>query len=219
MKKILLAITAIIILAVSVLPVTAFAWDEPELMLATDYNMETQTITLYYRVMNFAGTESADFRLRYNPDVVEYISHETAEMSNTFIEVGHQAEAPDTIAIQFVDLYYAEPEDCEEDASATIVTFTFKVKDEKATETVFISYTDSYAMDPNSTLVSPDRATHKISLNKESHKLSTSDNFVFPDGEAAKNNENIKKIIVAASVTAAVFVGGIVVIVVKYRKK
>ncbi len=219
MKKVLISVLAIIMLVVSLLPATAVIWDDPELMLATDYNMEKQTITLYYRVLNLAGTESADLRLRYNPEVVEYISHETAEMSNVFIEIGHQADKEDTIAIQFVDLYYVEPEDCEEDLSATVATFTFRVTDKKATEAVFIAFTDSYAMDPESTEVFPERATHKISINSQSEQKATHDGFIFPEVNYSDDNANIKKIVIAAIISAIVLVGGIVVIVVKYRKK
>lgn len=232
MKKVLFSVLAIIILIISVLPVTAFAWDDPELMLSTEYNKKNQTITVYYRVLNLAGTESADFRLRYNPDVVEYVSHKEAKMSNVIMEIGNIAEQKDTIAIQFVDLYYVEPEDCEEDGSATIVTFTFNVIDEKATETVFIAFTDSYAMDPQSTEVFPERATLKIPLNEkvksdaqaddaeipaadvEVDRNSTHDEYDFPE-----TNNTITKIIIAAVVCAVVLVGGTIVIVVKYRKK
>ncbi len=219
MKKVLFSVLAIIMLTVSLLPASAAIWDVPELMLATDYNMENQTITLYYRVLNLAGTESADLRLRYNPDVVEYVSHEAAEMSNVFIEIGHQANKEDTIAIQFVDLYYVEPEDCEEDMSATVATFTFKVTDKKATEAVFIAFTDSYAMDPESTEIFPERATHKISINSQSEQKATHDGFTFPEVRYADDNTNITKIVIAAIISAVVLVGGIIVIVVRYRKK
>lgn len=219
MKKVLISVLAIIILAVSLLPAAAAVWDTPELMLATDYNMEKQTITLYYRVLNLAGTESADFRLRYNPDIVEYVSHEASEMSNVFTEIGHQADNKDTIAIQFVDLYYVEPEDCEEDGSATIATFTFRVIDKKAAETVFIAFADSCAMDPESTEVFVERTTHKISINSQSEQKATHDGFTFPEVRYDDDNANIKKIVIAAIISAVVLVGGIIVIVVKYRKK
>ena len=162
MKKITATILTVLILAVSLLPLTAFAWNDPELMLNASYNADKKTITVEYRVLEFAGTESADFRLRFDPKVVELVDYEETKMSNVIMEIGKMDGYDNTLAIQFVDLYYVEEEDCEEDNSATVVTFNFKVINESATETVFISYADSYNMDPNSIEKSPERATLKI---------------------------------------------------------
>lgn len=217
MKKIIASILSVMILAVSVFSLTALAWKTPELMLAADYNAEKQTITVYYRVLDFAGTESADFKLKYDPDVLEFKEHDAINIKDTFTEI--QA-IPDTdkIAIQFIDLYHVEKEDCEEDGSATVATLTFNVKDTSATETVFISTADSCAMDPDSSNVNLDRATLKISLNEGSIKKSTDNSFTFD--ETDKNTSgNITKIIIAAVVTAVVFIAGLVAIVIKYRKK
>ena len=218
MKKIIASILTIAILAVSVFSLTAMAWKTPELMLAADYDSEKQTVTVFYRVLDFAGTESADFRLKYDPAVLEFTDHETTDIKDTFVEIGTDTGS-DIIAIQFIDLYHVKEEDCEADGSATVATLTFKVKDATATETVFISTADSCAMDPDSSEVSLDRATLKIPLNEGSIKKSTSDSFSFDEKTDATTDTNIKKIIIAAIVTAVVFIGGLVAIVVKYRKK
>lgn len=216
MKKTIATVLTILILTVSLLPITAFAWKTPELMLAADYNAEEQTITVYYRVLDFAGTESADFRLKYDPNVLEFKDHEATDIKDTFVEIERMPDT-DKIAIQFVDLYHVKEEDCEEDGSATVATLTFNVKDTSATETVFISTADSCAMDPDSSEVTLDRATLKIPLNEGSIKESTDDSFTFDDTDK-NTSDNITKIIIAAVVTAIVFIAGLVAIVVKYRK-
>lgn len=216
MKKIFASILTVVILAVSMFSLTAFAWETPKLMLAADFDSEKQTVTVYYRVLDFAGTESADFRLKYDPAVLEFTDSEVTDMKDTFVEIGSNADS-EKIAIQFVDLYHVKEEDCEEDGSATVATLTFKVKDTAATETVFISTADSCAMDPDSTNVALDRATLKIPLNEGSVKKSTSDSFVFD--EKTQSNANINKVIIAAVVTGVVFVAGLVAVVVKYKKK
>lgn len=207
-------------LAVALLPVTAFAWGEPELMLAAAFDEKTKTITVEYRVLEFTGTESADFRMKYNPDMVELADYETAEMSNVVMEIEEIPESDGLIAIQFIDMYYAEEEDCEEDGSATIVTFTFNVINDKAEDAVFIASADSYNMDPNSVEKHPESAALKIMLNQGNTTASTIDSY---DMAAIMNeketNKNITKIIIAAAVTAVVFIAGTVAIVVKYRKK
>lgn len=218
MKKIIASILSVMILAVSVFSLTALAWKTPELMLAADYDSEKQTITVLYRVLDFAGTESADFRLRYDPAVLEFTDHEVTDIKDTFVEIGADPDS-DIIAIQFVDLYHVKDEDCEEDGSATVATLTFKVKDATATETVFISTADSCAMDPDSSEVNLDRATLKIPLNEGSIKKSTNDSFTFDEQTDGSSNKDISKVIIAAVVTAVVFVAGLVVIVIKYRKK
>ncbi|MBR3868199.1 MAG: hypothetical protein IKM66_02690 [Clostridia bacterium] len=218
MKKIIASILSVVILAVSVFSLTALAWKTPELMLAADYDSEKQTITVLYRVLDFAGTESADFRLKYDPAVLEFTDHEVTDIKDTFVEIGADSGS-DIIAIQFVDLYHVKEEDCEEDGSATVATLTFKIKDATATETVFISTADSCAMDPDSSEVALDRATLKIPLNEGSIKKSTSDSFTFDEQPDDSTNANIKKIIIAAVVTAVVFIAGLVAIVIKYRKK
>ena len=217
MKKIIASILTVIILTVSLFSLTALAWKTPRLMLAADYNADKQTVTVYYRVLDIAGTESADFRLKYDKNILELKEHKTADMKNVVMEVGEEAES-DKIAIQFVDIYYVTEEDCEEDGSATIVTFTFKVKDTSAAETVFISTADSCNMDPDSTEVRLDRATLKIPLNEGSIQKSTDDSFTFDETDTG-SSDNITKVIIAAVITAVIFVAGIVVIVVKYRKK
>lgn len=217
MKKITATILTVLILAVSLLPLTAFAWNDPELMLNASYNADKKTITVEYRVLEFAGTESADFRLRFDPKVVELVDYEETKMSNVIMEIGKMEGYDNTLAIQFVDLYYVEEEDCEEDNSATVVTFNFKVINESATETVFISYADSYNMDPDSIEKSPERATLKIPLNEGSVSKSTVEGYIPSDNTS--DNKDITKVIVAAVIAAVVLIGGTVAIVIKYRKK
>ena len=158
--------------------------------------------------------------MKYNPDVVELADYETAEMSNVVMEIEEIPESDGLIAIQFIDMYYAEEEDCEEDGSATIVTFTFNVINDKAEDAVFIASADSYNMDPNSVEKHPESAALKIMLNQGNTTASTIDSY---DMAAIMNenetNKNIKKIIIAAAVTAVVLIAGTVAIVVKYRKK
>lgn len=218
MKKIIASILSVMILAVSVFSLTALAWKTPELMLAADYDSQEQTITVFYRVLDFAGTESADFRLKYDPAILELTDHEVTDIKDTFVEIGADAGS-DIIAIQFIDLYHVKEEDCEEDGSATVATLIFKVKDTTATETVFISTADSCAMDPDSSEVALDRATLKIPLNEGSIKKSTDDSFTFDEQTDGGSNKGIEKVIIAAVVTAVVFIAGLVVIVIKYRKK
>ena len=217
MKKIIASILTSVILAVSLFSLTAFAWETPKLMLAADYDSENQTVTVYYRVLDFAGTESADFRLRYDNTALELTDYDVTDIKDTFVEIGADPES-DRIAIQFVDLYHVKEDDCEADGSTTVATLTFKVKDTSAAETVFISTADSCAMDPDSAEVNLDRATLKIPLNEGSVRKSTSDNFSF-DGPESADNEDITKIIIAAIIAAVVFIGGLVAIVIKYRKK
>lgn len=221
MKRVASIIISVLLLTVSLMPMTALAKSNPELMLAAYFNDETDTITVYYRVLNFLGTESADFRLRFNPDVVEYVDNEKTKMSDVLMEIGVLPDKPDTLAIQFVDMYYAGEDDCEKDGSATVVKFTFKVKDANATETVFISTTDSYNITPDSKEITTERATLKVMLNEGSKSFSTVEGYVVSEEGTTEenNNNNITKVIVAAVIAAVVFVAGLVVIVVKYRKK
>lgn len=210
MKKLISTIVCCIIFAATLLPITAFAWETPELDLDISYNEKKKEITVEYIVNNFAGTESADFRLKYNPDVVEFKEHKAAKIDNTFIEIDEMPSENGKIAIQFVDIYYVQPEDCEEDGSATVATLTFSVIDESATEAVFIATADSCAMDPDSEEVSLNRYTEKFLLS-ETEQTSDIQN-------ASSDNSNITKIIIAAVVTLIVLVGGTVAIVIKYRK-
>ena len=215
MNRIISSVLVVLILCVSAFSLTAFAWETPELMLAADYNAEKQTITVYYRLLKFAGTESADFRLKYNSDALEMTDYTTTEIKDTIVEVAQMTDK-DKIAIQFIDLYHVKEEDCEEDGSATVATITFKVTDTSAAEVVFIATADSCAMDPDSAEVKPDRATLKISLDKGSVQKATSDSYTFNENPAV--NEGVRKIITLTIVTAVVFVAGLAAVVIKYRK-
>ncbi len=222
MKRITAILISVMLLAVALLPVTAFAWGEPELMLAAAFDETTKTITVEYRVLEFTGTESADFRLKYNPSVLELMNYETAEMSNVIIEIEEIPGADGLIAIQFVDMYYAEEEDCEEDGSATIVTFKFTVINDNAEDAVLIASADSYNMDPNSVEKFPESATLKIMLNQGSTSASTVegyDSLAILEEQHNEFEKNFYKVIIAAVITAVVFIAGTVAIVVKYRKK
>ncbi len=213
MKKIISLLLSVILFAVPCFSLTAFAWDDPELVLTADYNAEKGTVTVYYDIMNFAGTESADFRLKYNPDVLEYIDNERTKFGEDLFELSNSG---DTLAIVYANLYYVYPEDCREDGSATVCKLNFKVKDTKATETVFIATTTSYNMDPDSVEKQPKRATLKIALNEGSLTKSTVDGYGVPVTDETENN--LTKVILAACISAAVLVGGIVAIVLKSRK-
>lgn len=223
MKKITAVFLTVLLLAVSLFSFTASAWGTPKLMLAAHYNADDQLITVQYRLLDFAGTESADFRLKYNSDMMELASYTTNKIANCFTELGVEQDDKNIIAIEFVDLYHIEESDCEEDGSATIATLVFQLKDTKATDAVFIATADSCAMDPNSENVSLDRATLKIALNGGSTSASTVEGYEIPEDMLGKpsssDKQNIKKIVIAAAIAAAVFVIALVVIVVYYRKK
>lgn len=219
MKKLTAALIASIILAVSLLPLTAFAWETPSHALAAKYDSQSKEITVYYRMLDFAGTESADFRLRYDSEKIEYIEAETTDIENTLVEVGQMTDDKNKLAIQFIDLYYVAEDDCDEFGSATVATLKFRVKDASAAETVFIATSDYCYMDPDSTEVSTERATLKIPLNEGDVKLTTDDNFVFEEDKNSGTDSDIKKVIIAAIVTAVILAAGIVIIVIKYRKK
>ena len=202
MKKIISAILICIILSLTLLPVTAFAWETPSLQLNTSYNEKKKEITVEYYINDFAGIESADFILRYDSDVVEYVETKTAKISNSIIDAD-KVPNDEKVAIVFANMYYAAPEDCDENGGKAIAEITFRVKDNSATETVFIATADSCAMDPDSTSVSLSRYTEKMSLTAD---------------ENASDSTKITKVIIAAAVALAAFIGGTVAVVIKYRK-
>ncbi len=223
MKKITAILISVMLLAVAVLPLTAAAWGEPKLMLAAAYDETSDTITVQYRVLEFAGTESADFRLKYNPAIVKLTNHEATDLSDDIVtEIEEIPDSDGLIAIQFIDMYHVDEEDCEEDGSATVATLTFSVINDNAEDAVFIATAGSYNMDPNSVEIFPERATLKIMLNQGSTSASTLEGY---DAHAilTENNDELEskltKVIIAAAVTAIVLIAGIIAIVVKYRKK
>lgn len=209
MKKFISVFICCIVLAVTLIPLTAFAWETPSLQLNTSYNEKKKEITVEYRINDFAGTESADFMLRYNPEVVEYKDSETVKISNTLIEVD-KVPSEDKIAILYANMTYTQPEDCDEDGGKTLATITFKVIDESATETVFIATADSCAMDPDSTNVAVSRYTEKVFLTGAE---STSE-----DADASTDSKSMTKVIIAAVIALVVFVGGTAAFVIKCRK-
>lgn len=211
MKKITSVLICTVMLLVSVLPLTAFAWETPSLDLNITYNERKKIITVDYIVHDAAGIESADFRLRFDSDVLEFDDYTPTDIKNTYLEVGVMSGDKDKVAIQFVDLYHVYEDDCEEDGSILVATLTFKVKDKSASDVVFIATADSCAMDPDSEDISLSRYTQKFSLT-DAEGSSDTDTSVF--GEA-----NVKKIIIAAVITLIVFVGGTAAVVIKYRKK
>lgn len=206
MKKFVSVLVCIVMLALTCIPV--FAWETPALKLEAAYNESKNEITVSYRILDLSGTESADFRLKYDSSVVELENYEAHEPGDsTLIEIG---EKDDEIYIQFIDIYHVEPEDCEEDGSAVIATFTFKLIDENAAETVFIATCGSCNMDPDSAEVTVKRDTLKLNFDEAASE--TADESVF-------ENENVKKIIIAGIIALVVFVGALTGIVIKYRKK
>lgn len=214
MKKIMGIITAAVLIVCSVLSLTAFAWETPKFMLAADYNKDKKTVTVQYRLLDFAGTESADFKLKFDSSSLEFEDIKTTDMKDTFIESGIADDNKNVIAITFVDLYHVNPEDCEEDGSATIATVTFKVKDDSAQELTFIAYAESCNMDPDSADVVLDRVALKVPVNGDSVQVSTDDGYDFSDSET---NKKIVYVIIGAVAAALVFVIGLVLIVKKYR--
>lgn len=220
MKKTISVILSALLLMPLAFMITASAWDTPELMLAAEYNEKKKTITVEYRVLKFAGTESADFRLKFNPDVVEYESAEEKKISSdTMTEIGKQSS--DTIAIQFLDMYYVKEEDCGEDGGATVATLTFKVKDGSADSAVFISTADSCNMDPDSKEVTLDRATLKVPLGGGSTSVATAEGYFSAKSESSASQtetDKIKKVVTAAIAATVIFVVLLAVTVIHYRK-
>ena len=196
--------------------ITASAWSTPKFMLTADYNDSKKTIAVEYRLLDFAGTESADFRLKYNNESLEMTDYEKAKMQDVMMEIN---DNDGLISIQFVDLEHVREEDCDSDGSAAIAVFTFKVKDENADSTAFIATADSCQMDPDSSAVSLDRATLKIPLTEGSVKRSTAEDYSMISSNDDKNQKNVNKVILAAVIAAAVFILLLVWIVIKYRRK
>ncbi len=210
MKKFISVFICAVMLAVSFMSITAFAWETPQLKLEASYNAKTKEIVISYRILDFAGTESADFRLKYDSSVVEFKDYEAIKPdSNSYIEIGEMMDEDDKIAVEYINLYYVPEEACEEDGSAVIAKLTFEVIDETAAYAVFIATADSCNMDPDSEEVTLKRDTLKLSLAESTSDIQQS---VF-------DNENIKKVIIAAVVTFVVLIGAVAAIVVKYRKE
>lgn len=210
MKKVVSALICIVILSASLLSITAFAWETPQLKLEASYNARTKEVVISYRILDFAGTESADFRLKYDSSVVEFKDYEAIKPdSNSYIEIGEMMDEEDKIAVQYINLYYVPEDACEEDGSAVIAKLTFEVVDDTATAAVFIATADSCNMDPDSEEVTLKRDTLKLLLAE-----STSD-----VQESVFDNENVKKVIIAAVVAFVILVGAIAGIVIKYRKQ
>lgn len=215
MKKLFSALLSLVLIIMPFFTISSFAWDVPEFMLAANYNAKAGTICVEYRLLKFAGTESADFRLKYNTDVLELIeSRQNPISSNVMMEIG---DNDGVIAIQFVDLEHVEPKDCEEDGGATIASFDFKVKDKDAESAVFIATADSCNMDPDSKEVSLDRATLKFSLKEGDVQKSTKDGYTMK--ESAPKDAGVKKVVVALIISFIAFAIILVAVVVYYRKK
>ncbi|MCD7827502.1 MAG: hypothetical protein LUG85_03065 [Clostridiales bacterium] len=221
--------------------ISVSAATEPELMLAADYNAESGTVTLLYRVLNFVGVESADFRLQFDSSVLELKEQsEITTMQNVIIEAGVTSDSSDIFAIQFVDLYCVEESDCDEDESATVIMLTFAVTDTAAESLTFTASCPDCYMDPDSTEITLDSVSLDLSLTAGSVQTSTEDGYdvselisSFNGGESAdesedetaaadssdsEDREKIKKVVIAAIVTAVVLVVGIIAVVIKYRK-
>ena len=207
MKKVLSLFVCAVILALTC--VTAFAWETPRLKLSATYNEKQQEITVEYRVLDFAGTESAGFRLNYNPEEVELKDYEANELgSGSFVEIGASEEG--SMYIQFINMYYIKEDACEDDGSAVLATVTFNVVDETAADTVFIALCESCNMDPDSVEVTVKRDTLKLNFAEAASETAE---------ESLLENDNMKKAIFGAIVAFVMFVAILVAIVVKYRKQ
>lgn len=197
----------------SIFSFTAFAWETPELTLDVSFNEKKNEVTVEYRVNNFAGTESADFILEYNPDIVKMTDYETTKIDDTFVEIN---DIPDEgeIKIQFIDLYCVQYDDCDDDGSAVVTKFTFSIIDTSAKETVFISKADSCAVDPNSTEISLDRFTTKVMLTSSENENTSNES----NSSSVFSNPNVKKVVIVAVITFIVLIASTTAIVIKYRK-
>ena len=206
MKKVLSIFVCAVILAFTAIP--AFAWETPGLKLAAQYDEKKQEITVEYRVLDFAGTESAGFCLKYDADVVELKEYDAKKLgSGSYVEIG--ATQKESVYIQYINLYYMPEEQCEEDGSAVLATLTFKVVDEKALDTVFIATCESCNMDPDSVAVNVKRDTLKLNFAETVSETAE---------ESLLENDNMKKAIFGAIVALVMFVAILVAIVLKDRK-
>lgn len=218
MKKFTAFFIALLMLFPTFAFMTASAWEIPQLSLQASYNEKNQTVTVTYRVLDFAGTESADFRLKYNQDILEYKEAKEEEFANTIMAINDTGDG--IVAIQFADMYYVKEEDCEEDGSAVIATITFRVKDTSANSAVLIATEDSCNMDPDSQSVSLDRATLKVPLKNGSISVSTDEEYTSPsdNGMSETNKGNVKKVVIALVIAAIAFIVILAAVVIKYRK-
>ena len=132
---------------------SASAWEIPELALSAEYSADGSILTVYLTVNNFVGTESADYRIQFDPDELEFVSCRTPQLGSTenFI-AGLDEETGDRVNITFIDLYYAPADVLPEDGSCVVATVTFNVRD-GADSFSLRAYTDSCAMDPDTTRV------------------------------------------------------------------
>lgn len=207
MKKVLSLFVCAVILALTC--VTAFAWETPRLKLSATYNEKQQEITVEYRVLDFAGTESAGFRLKYDSEVVELKEHDAKDLgSGSYVQIGDTEKG--SIYIQFINMYYIKESACEDDGSAVLATVTFKVIDESAADTVFIALCESCNMDPDSVEVTVKRDTLKFNFAEAASETAE---------ESLLENDNMKKAIFGAIAAFVVFVVILAGIVIKYRKQ
>lgn len=210
MKKIVsITLTAVILLLMTI--TFAFAWGTPELRLEATYDEKKQEITVDYYVDKMHGVESADFRLRYNSEALEFMEATPFKGESIFIET---AKIPNEnkIAVQFIHLYHVS-EETVPDGTMKVASLTFKVTDKDISDVVFIATADTCAMDPDSHEIDLNRYTLKLNLAEAASAFNESgDTSPFA-------NENVKKIVIAAVVAFIVLAGGIAVVVIKYRKE
>ncbi len=152
MKRIIIFVICVLSVLLAA-AASASAWDVPELSLSAEYKSEAKTLTVYLTVKNFVGTESADYRIRFDKDALEFVSCATPQLGGTeYFVSGLDSENGDVVNIAFYDMYYAPADVLPEDGSCVVATVTFAVRD-GAESFDLKAYTDSCAMDPDSTRV------------------------------------------------------------------
>lgn len=188
--------------------VPALAWDVPQLQLTADYKKSSGVITVYYTVAPIQGLESADFRLRYQSDKVEFVSGETHNVTSDTVMDFSDDKPEQVIRLQYVELYHVSEENCPEN-TAMIMTAKFKVKDKNATTASFTAFTESCAMDPDSHDEIPDRFTLKLDLTKDQKAGAET---------GGESNSKIWVIVIAAVLSAVVLGLAVVLFVRKVNK-
>ena len=211
MKRLLSVLSAVCVL-LSLLAVCASAWETPELSLRAEYSESDKTVTAYLTVLHFAGTESADYRIGFDKDALTFKSCETPDLGpDQYFVSGLDIESGDRVNIAYYTMYYAPEEVCAADGSCLVATVVFDVK-EDAKKAKFSVYTESCAMDPDSTRADVKPVSLEIGL--------TGDGSEPHSGEARPvSGAGRTALIAGVTVAAVAAVSAAAVIVIKKRGK
>lgn len=185
---------------------SASAWETPELSLSAEYKAETSALTVYLTVYHFVGTESADYRIRFDPDELEFVSCSTPQLGqNEYFVAGLDPESEDRVNIAFYDMYYAPADLLPEDGSCVVATVTFTVRD-GAESFNLKAYTDSCSMDPDSTVadVQPTELGGTVSDSDMTYEIRVSAAEESTEQSSVAESGSRKTVIIVLCVAAAV---------------